>query len=755
MVARRSRRNIAARAAATSAAGWKRAAFGWLAFAVAAMALGTAVGTKPMAATDAASGEAARAERILSAAGFARPATESVLVQSRTGSQARSDSEFIAAIAQVVQMLSLQPDVKNISNPLEQPASQISRDGRSALVQFDVRGKLDDAKEKIQPILDTVAGLERANPGFRIEEFGQASANHVIGKTLEEDFARAEQLSLPITLLVLLFAFGALVAAGLPVILAFSAVLASMGLSAFLSHLVPAADATKSIILLVGMAVGVDYSLFYLRREREERAAGREPHRALIRAAATSGQAVLVSGTTVLIAMAGMLFAGNHIFTSIAIGTMTVVFVAMVGSLTVLPALLHRFGDAVEKGRIPFARGFRRPASDSRLWGAILRPVLRWPAAAALLSGGLLLALATPVLSIHTKLPSFTDLPHSLAIVRTYDRIQHSFAGSQTPVVVVVKAPNVTTPAFRRAYVDFRRRALATGQLFQPFHVVVSPDRTVARIELAIAGDGDNGTSVRALSALRSDVIPPVAATLPEAEVAVTGETAGTHDFNEMMKERAPLVIGFVLALAFVLLLITFRSIVVPIKAILLNLLSVGAAYGILILVFQQGHLEGVLGYTSNGAIASWLPLFLFVILFGLSMDYHVFILSRVKELVDRGLSTEEAVERGIRSTAGTVTAAALVMVGVFAIFVTLRQIDIKQMGFGLAVAILLDATIVRAVLLPSTMKLLGEWNWYLPHWLEWLPGGGEPRGPASGAGSDGGGLEQPELVRLPGRLRA
>jgi uncharacterized membrane protein YdfJ with MMPL/SSD domain len=723
---RHNHRNLAGRAGAFSAARWKRAAFGWLAFAAAAMAIGTAVGTKPMADMDAASGEAAKAERMLAGAGFSRPATESILVQSRTGAYVRSDPHFMSAIAQVVQMLSLQKTVTNIRNPLEQPANQISDDGRSALVQFDMTGKLDDAKDKVQPILDRVSELQHANPSFRIEEFGHASANHVLEQTLGEDFARAEQLSLPITLAILLIAFGALVAAGLPVILAFSAVLASIGVSAFISHLVPAATATKSIILLVGMAVGVDYSLFYLRREREERAAGREPHRALIRAAATSGQAVLVSGTTVLIAMAGMLFADNHIFTSIAVGTMTVVFLAMVGSLTVLPALLHKLGDRVEKGRIPFVHRLRRPAGESRVWAAVLRPVLRWPAAAALLSAGLLAAATVPVLGMHTKLPSFTDLPHSLAIVRTYDRIQHSFAGSQTPVVVVVEGPNVTTRAYRRAYVEFKRRALATGRLFQPFHVTVNRDRTVARVEFAIAGDGDDGTSVRALSALRRDVIPPVAAKLPGAEVAVTGETAGTHDFNETMKRRAPLVIGFVLGLAFLLLLVTFRSIVVPLKAIVLNLLSVGAAYGVLILVFQHGHLERLLGFTSNGAIASWLPLFLFVILFGLSMDYHVFILSRIKELVDRGLSTQEAVERGIRTTAGTVTSAAFVMVAVFGIFASLREIDVKQMGFGLAVAILIDATIVRAVLLPATMKLLGDWNWYLPRWLEWLPGGPE-----------------------------
>jgi RND superfamily putative drug exporter len=323
---------------------------------------------------------------------------------------------------------------------------------------------------------------------------------------------------------------------------------------------------------------------------------------------------------------------------------------------------------------------------------------------------------------MHTKLPSFTDLPHSLPLVGTYERIQRAFPGSQTPAEVVVKASDVTTPAYRRAYAEFRRRALATGVLFQPFHVFVNRDRTVARVEFSIAGGGDDPTSYRALGVLRSDVIAPVAATLPGVQVAVTGETAGTHDFNELMKQRAPLVFAFVLGLAFLLLLLSFRSIVVPLKAIILNMLSVGAAYGVLIMVFQWGHLEGPLGFRSNGAIASWLPLFLFVVLFGLSMDYHVFILSRIKELVDRGMSTTQAVEQGIRTTAGTVTSAALVMVAVFSIFAGLRELSIKQMGFGLAVAVLIDATIIRAVLLPATMKLLGEWNWYLPNWLRWLP---------------------------------
>jgi uncharacterized membrane protein YdfJ with MMPL/SSD domain len=716
-----SSRNLAARAGGWSARHWKRATFGWLLFVVAAVVLGMWVGLRTLSEADQGSGEAGRAARILDGAGFKLPATESVLIQSRTAKV--GDPAFVSAIGGVAQMVSLLSDVTNVRNPLLSPATQTSRDGHSALVQFDIKGERGDAMKKVETTMDMVRAVAQANPSFRIEQFGYASANHELENVYNEDFSRAEKLSMPLTLLVLLFAFGSLVAAGIPVLLAFSAVLAAIGLNELVSHLISAADFSKYVILLVGMAVGVDYSLFYLRREREERAKGAEPDAALARAAATSGRAVLISGGTVLIAMAGMFLAGNGVFTSMAIGTMLVVFVAMVGSLTVLPALLHRLGDKVERGRIPFLGRTRRPAGESRLWGAILKPVLRRPAVAVVLAGGALAVAAVPVLGMHTKMPSYTDLPSSLPIVHSYEDIVKAFPGSQTPAEVVVQGSDVTTPVYQRVYEQAQQKALATGLLFQPFHVFVNPDKTVARIELSVAGSGDNATSFRALKALRQDVIAPLAPQLPEGTtVAVTGQTAGTFDFNEMMKARAPLVIGFVLALAFALLLVTFRSIVIPLTAIVLNLLSVGAAYGILIMTFQWGHLEGVLGYHTNHAITAWLPLFLFVILFGLSMDYHVFIISRIKELHDRGLATDDAVASGIRGTAGTVTAAAIVMVAVFGMFAGLREIDIKQMGVGLALAILIDATVIRAVLLPSTMKLLGEWNWYLPRWLERLP---------------------------------
>ncbi len=403
---------------------------------------------------------------------------------------------------------------------------------------------------------------------------------------------------------------------------------------------------------------------------------------------------------------------------------MLVVLASMIGSVTVLPALLSRLGDRVERGRLPFfARlGRGEEEAESRFWNAIVGSVLRRPGLSAALAAGALLLTAVPALGMKTKLPGFTDLPHSLPIVKTYERLERAFPGSPAPAAVVVKAADVTAPAVAGAIADLRARALVSGRMGEPVTVAVSSDRTVARISVPLAGTGADRISFGALEELRSSLIPDTIGKVDGVESAVTGLTAGTKDFNDELKARAPFVFAFVLGLAFLLLLGTFRSVVIPLKAILLNLLAVGASYGILVLVFQHGFGGPLLGFTGQPPIASWLPLFLFVILFGLSMDYHVFILTRVKELVDRGTATEDAVRAGIAGTAGTVTAAAAVMIAVFGVFASLRTIDIKQMGVGLAVAVLLDATVIRGVLLPASMKLLGGWNWYLPRWLEWIP---------------------------------
>jgi uncharacterized membrane protein YdfJ with MMPL/SSD domain len=750
------RYNVAARAARWSAAHWKTAVAIWVAFVAVAIGLGTTVGTQMLSAAEHnATGETARAEQILASAGFETPAAESVLVRSST--LTATEPAFRSTVQNVMTKLRTMPQVTNLRTGAK---GQVSEDQHAQLIAFDMKGDLDTADARVQPLLDAVSGLQKASPGFAIAEFGVASATHELSKTVDQDFQKAEKLSVPVTFLILLIAFGAFVAAGVPVLLAFSAVLGSVGLLALSSHVFAVSPATQSVILLMGMAVGVDYSLFYLKRVREERAAGHEGHDALFRAAATSGQAVLISGVTVLIAMAGLMFTGTNVFTSIGIGAMLVVFTSLVGSLTVLPALLGKLGDRTERGvRQVLAAGILRllrplktqPAwlvwlrekptllqhlkgdrQESRVWGFVIGKSMRYPALAAGVSMLVLVLLALPALGMKTKQAGFTDLPKSLSIVQTFDAIQASFPGSQDPASLVVKADDVTTPQFQQAYAEFKERALATGVIHQPIRVSVNESKTVARVDFPLAGEGQDAEAISALQALRSDVIPPVLATLPPGtEQGVTGATATNVDFNQTMSSRAPIVFAFVLGFAFLLLLLTFRSIVIPIKAIILNLLSVGAAYGVLVWIFQYGHLEGLLGFHSSGALVSWLPLFLFTVLFGLSMDYHVFILSRIKELVDRGVPTNAAVERGIRTTASTVTSAAAVMIAVFAIFASLRVLDIKQLGVGLAVAVLIDATLIRGVLLPATMKLLGDWNWYLPRWLEWMPRiGAEPAEP-------------------------
>jgi RND superfamily putative drug exporter len=489
------------------------------------------------------------------------------------------------------------------------------------------------------------------------------------------------------------------------------------------SHIVPVDQSISSVILLIGLAVGVDYSLFYLRREREERAAGNSEETSLQAAASTSGRAVLVSGLTVMIAMAGMYITGNATFISFATGTIIVVAIAVLGSLTVLPAVLSKLGDRVEWGRVPFRRRMSGPQrGEGGLWSAIVDRVLRRPVIWLVLATAGLGVLAIPAFSLHTVNTGVNGIPKDLPIMQTYDRIQAAFPGEPLSAIVAVEAPDVESQRMKTAIARLGIRAGFTGDFHQPVTTTISPDKTVAEVSIPIAGNGTDDRSVNALHKLRDDVIPFAFGPVPDANAYVTGMTAQSVDFNDLLKARAPLVFVFVLGLAFVLLLIVFRSIVIPLKAIALNLLSVGAAYGVLVYVFQYGHFEDLLGFESIGGITAWLPLFLFVLLFGLSMDYHVFILSRVREGVDRGMSTDEAVAHGIKSTAGTVTSAAVVMVFVFAIFATLSALDFKMMGVGLAVAVLIDATIIRGILLPASMKLLGDWNWYFPARLEWLP---------------------------------
>src|SRR3954451_13144144 len=713
-------RNLAARVGCWSAAHWKTATFGWLEFVAVAFLLGSAVGTKNVDPNASGPGQSGRMDRILDA-GFKLPASESVLVQSpsaRVGTPA-----FDAAVADVVARVSKAAAVKNVESPLDPGnAGQIAKGRRSALVEFDIRGDAIDAGDKLGPVLKSVDDAQRAHPGFFIGEFGGASAAKGVDTAFAHDLKSAGALSIPLTLIILVVAFGALVAAGIPLLLALTAGFATFGLVALPIHLLPLAQEAPAVVLLIGLAVGVDYSMFYLRREREERAAGRSERAALEAAAATSGRSVLISGLTVMVAMAGLFLSGDATFASFGYATMIVVAVAMVGSLTVLPAVLGKLGDRVERGRVPLVGRLRRANGNGLMWASLVERVLRRPLLSAVLAVAFLLALAVPAVKLHISTPGPDTFPGSLAVVKTYNRMQQAFPGKALPANVIVKAPNIDAPAVRDAIARLQERALASGRAHTPNTVDRNGAGTIANITIPIDGTGTDAASNASLALLRTTIVPATVGALPDTEAGVTGLTAEWKDQQDQMKSKLPYVIGFVLLFAFCLMLVAFRSIVVAIKAILLNLLSVAAAYGVLVLVFQHGIGKGVLGFSSTAGIDPSVPCLLFVILFGLSMDSHVFIVSRIRETFDRGANMDDAIADGIKSTAGVVTSAAIVMFAVFSIFATLSMLMFKQFGVGLAAAILIDATVVRAVLLPATMKLLGDRNWYLPRWLQWLP---------------------------------
>jgi uncharacterized membrane protein YdfJ with MMPL/SSD domain len=719
-----SHRNLALSMARWSGRHRKKAIWGWLAFVVIAFGVGNMLGSKQISEVDQFTGESHQAEAALDRANL-RPQSEVVFVQS--DGQTIRDPGFQAAVKDVTGRLDGMRHVENLQSPLDGD-TPVSEDGHAALVQFDIAGDATEAKDRVDPILAEVAAAQKAHPDYAIEQFGSASANKAVNETIGDDLKSAGMLSIPVTLIILVVTFGTLVAASVPLLIGLTSVLAALGLVAFPSRILPVDDNLPAVILLIGLAVGVDYSLFYLRREREERAAGRTEQSALEAAAATSGRAVLISGATVIVAMAGMFISGEKTFMAFAEGTILVVAIAMFASLTVLPAMLSWLGDRVENGRVPIL-GRRRRTGESRFWSVLVDGVMRRPVVAIVLAGGLLVALAIPALGMKSVTSGIEELPKDLPVIVTYNEVRAVFPEEGVTATVVVEADDVRSGTTAAAIAALARETEGSD-LFRPgIEVTDSSDGTVAKIDVPTRGNGTDAASVAALDELRDQIIPATIGRVQGASANVSGDAASSQDFASKLNSRLPLIFAFVFALVFVLMLVTFRSVVIPLTAIVLNLLSVGAAYGVLVLVFQNGNLESVLGFTSNGGITNWLPLFLFVVLFGLSMDYHVFILSRVRELYERGMSTDDAVRHGIATTAGTVTSAAFVMVGVFAVFVTLSFLDFKELGLGLAVAVLIDATIIRGVLLPASMKLLGDRNWYLPSWLEWLPRIGDEPG--------------------------
>ncbi|MFD9715959.1 MMPL family transporter [Streptomyces sp. NPDC059076] len=715
-------RGFAARAGGWSAQHRWAAVGIWVLFVLVSMVAGSAVGRQDIDGSQQLKGETTQAARIAERAGIEEPVSESVLVQARDGALKTSAPEFRAAVDAVIKAVEATGEVTAVTSPYT--SRSISKDGRSALVQFDMRGDPDTSAERIDPVLKAVKGVQGDHSGLRIEQIGGASMTKTFDDAFGDDFRQAELSAVPVALGILLIAFGALVAALLPVALAISAIMATMGLVAVVSHIMPMSETANSVMLLVGLAVGVDYCLFYLRREREERAAGRDARTAMQIAAATSGRAIVVSGVTVCVAMAGMLFTGIGEFESMGLASLMVVAVAMVGSVTVLPALLSLLGDRVEKGRVPFIGKLKGGANgESRFWSAVLSRVLKRPVISLLVATGALVAVALPALGMKTQeLKLNQEFGDSLPIVATYERINEAFPGGAEPAEVVVKADDINAAPVKRAIAEFRERAVSSGASGGPVEVVTHDAENLAFVYVPLTGGADQDEAAKSLDLLRDEVRPATLGQVDGVEAPITGQVAGSKDFNDQITGAVTPVFVFVVVFAFVLMLLSFRSLTIAVTSIVLNLLSVGAAYGILTAVFQHGWGASLVGAEGVGAIVAWLPLFLFVILFGLSMDYHVFVVSRIREARMQGRTTRDAITHGVVTTAGVVTSAAVIMVAVFAIFGTLSMQSMKQMGVGLAAAVLIDATVIRGVLLPAAMALLGERNWYFPKWLEWLP---------------------------------
>ncbi|MFJ7077338.1 MMPL family transporter [Streptomyces sp. NPDC098781] len=721
-------RGLAARAGGWSARHRWAAVGIWVLFVVLAMGLGSAAGRVDVKDSDQLKGENYTAAKIIEDAGIEEPASETVLIQAKDGSLKATDSEFRTAVTAVVEAVEGTGKVADVTSPYD--TQTISKDGRSALVQFDIRGESETAGERVEPVLKAVEDVQKDHQSLRIEEIGGASMMKTFDDAFGDDFQKAEYSAVPVALGILLIAFGALVAALLPVLLAVTAIMATMGLMGIVSHVMPMSDTANSVMLLVGLAVGVDYCLFYLRREREEREAGRDAQTALRVAAATSGRAIIVSGVTVCVAMAGMLFTGLAEFEAMGLASLMVVAVAMVGSVTVLPALLSLLGERVEKGKIPFLhpqsklrRNRGQGTRESRFWTAVLKGVLARPVIAFVVAAGALLAIAAPAVGMKTQnLTLDQEFGDSLPIVQTYNRVNEAFPGGSEPAEVIVKANDINAPDVKSALADFRDRAISSGASRGPVEIKLHDEQNVAFVYVPLVGGSDLDKAGASLDKLRDDVRPATLGKVDGVEAPITGQVAGSKDFNDQLAGAVVPVFAFVVVFAFLLMLLCFRSLTIAITSIVLNLLSVGAAYGILVAVFQHGWGASLVGAEGVGAIITWLPLFLFVILFGLSMDYHVFVVSRIREARLRGRTTKDAIQHGVVTTAGVVTSAAVIMVAVFAIFGTLSMQSMKQMGVGLAAAVLIDATIIRGVLLPAVMALLGERNWYFPKWLNRLP---------------------------------
>ncbi|MFH8936408.1 MMPL family transporter [Streptomyces griseosporeus] len=686
---------------------------GWLVFVVLCVGVGSAVGTRSATTADYRVGEAGRAEAMAAEGHLERLSSEQVLISARSGALDRGAAD--AAARELGERMGRLPEVAGVARPV------LSADRSVVMVEVTLKGEERDAKDKVDALLAQTEAVSAAYPGLLVQETGSPSISKGVEQQRGDDLALSEKITLPITLVTLLVVFGSVTMAGVPLLLALSSIAAAVGLSMVVSHVSPDAGVGTNVILMIGLAVGVDYTLFYLKREREERArsGGRLSSGALVElAAATSGRAVVVSGCAVVASTATLYLASDVIFSSLATGTIVVVLVAVASSLTALPALLVKLGQRQERRarrRAERGRPVRRARGDGggRVWGALLRPASRHPLATLCVSVLALLALVTPLAGL--KITEMSRDTHSRAIpaMRVYDRLNAVFPEHRVTHQVVVRADAARAGEVAGALRELARRADADPLFAGASAVRTSADRRISTLELKVPYLGNSGQAHDSLDHLRDRYLPATVGRVAGAEYGMSGDVARYTDYPAHQNSRLPLVLGALLLVTFLMTAFAFRSVVLGVIGVGLNLLSAAASLGLLVLVFQGSWAEGLLDFRSTGSIGSRVPLFLFVILFGLSMDYQVFVVSRIREAVLAGVPTRQAVLEGIRRSASVVTSAAVVMTTVFVSFVFLHIIEMKQIGFVLAAAVLLDAFVVRIMILPSAMLLLGEASWW------------------------------------------
>jgi RND superfamily putative drug exporter len=669
--------------------------------------------------------ESARAENLLEdRLRGPEPTNEIVIIRSDTATV--DDPQFRATVEGLYAGISaLGPGIVAGGTNFYQSndPSLVSDDRKTTILPFVMAGDHEAAEDNIGQVLDVVDEANASTAGIEVLIAGGASLGDEFQAQAQEDLEKGESIGIPIALLVLILVFGSLVAAGVPLLLGILAIIVAVGISALLGQVFQLSFFITNVITMMGLAVGIDYSLFIVSRYREERARGLEKVDAIAATGATASRAVFFSGITVVVALMGMLLIPSTIFRSLAAGAITVVLISVIMSLTLLPAILGLLGDKVNALKVPFI-GKRAVQVDHEkrggFWDTVTHAVMKYPIVSLVAAAALLIALAVPYLNINTGSAGVSTLPEGLRARQGFEILQAEFsAGLVAPADIAIDG-DVNGDDVQAA-IDRLDGILAEHDEFGPGTFTANEDGTVALYAVPVNGDATSPEVRNSVEALRNEYTDQAFAGV-DADVLVGGGTSNAIDYIGTTADYTPIVIGFVLLLSFVLLTIVFRSIVVPIKAIIMNLLSVGAAYGILVLVFQEGVGNEIFGFQQVDIIEAWVPLWTFSILFGLSMDYHVFLLSRIRERFDRTGDNRESIAFGVRSTAGIITGAALIMAAVFMGVGLGELVMFQQMGFGLAIAVLLDATIVRAVLVPATMTLLGSANWYLPSWLEWLP---------------------------------